>query len=292
MPSTTHVFLRYLHNRGIRDTSSCRVWAFLGDGETDEPEALGSLSIAAREGLDNLVFVINCNLQRLDGPVRGNGKIVQELEAVFRGAGWNVVKVIWGPEWDEILAKDTEGVLVARMNEVVDGQWQKYATEPGGYTREDFFGTDPRLREMVAHLSDDQIFRLRRGGHSYRKLYAAYQRATTPSGLPTVILAHTVKGWTLGESFEGSNVTHQKKKMKKQELRAFRDVLHLPVPDEKLDEAPFYHPGADSPEVEYLHERRNALGGVIPKRQSQIQVKLPPAQAGLVRRVLRRDRQR
>ncbi len=273
-------FLRYLHNRGIANTEGSRVWAFLGDGETDEPESLGSLSVAAREGLDNLIFVINCNLQRLDGPVRGNGKIIQELEAVFRGAGWNVLKVIWGPEWDELLAKDSDGVLHRRMNEVVDGQWQKYTTEDGAYTRKDFFGTDPRLADMVAHLSDDEIRQLRRGGHSYRKMYAAYERATQPSGLPTVVLAHTVKGWTLGESFEGSNVTHQKKKMEGEELRKFRDVLHLPVPDEKLEEAPYYHPGSGSPEVEYLLERRHALGGLIPKRRDRIQVplELPPSE--------------
>ncbi len=267
-------FARYLTNRGITDTSKSRIWAFLGDGETDEPEALGSLSIAAREGLDNLVFVVNCNLQRLDGPVRGNGKIIQELEAVFRGAGWHVVKVIWGPEWDELLAKDHEGVLRRRMNEVVDGQWQKYTTATGDYTRRDFFGTDPRLLEMVAHLTDQQIEHLRRGGHSYRKLYAAYKRAMDNKGRPTVILAHTVKGWTLGESFEGSNVTHQKKKLEKGELKKFRDVLHLPVPDDKLDDAPFYHPGKNSPEVEYLLERRRALGGSIPKRRGMAQVKV------------------
>ncbi len=270
-------FARYLSNRGITETGKSRIWAFLGDGETDEPEALGSLSIAACEGLDNLVFVVNCNLQRLDGPVRGNGKIIQELEAVFRGAGWHVVKVIWGPEWDELLAQDHAGVLRRRMNEVVDGQWQKYTTASGEYIRRDFFGTDPRLLDMVAHLSDKQIEGLRRGGHSYRKLYAAYRRATENKGRPTVILAHTVKGWTLGESFEGSNVTHQKKKLEKDELRVFRDALHLPVPDAKLAEAPFYHPGTQSPEVEYLLERRRALGGSIPKRRglAQVKVELP-----------------
>jgi len=273
-------FARYLSGRGIAETAKSRIWAFLGDGETDEPEALGSLSIAAREGLDNLVFVVNCNLQRLDGPVRGNGKIIQELEAVFRGAGWHVIKVIWGPEWDELLQRDQEGVLRRRMNEVVDGQWQKYTTASGDYTRRDFFGTDPRLLEMVGHLSDADIEKLRRGGHSYRKLYAAYRRAVENRGRPTVILAHTVKGWTLGESFEGSNVTHQKKKLEKDEIRAFRDVLHLPVPDSKLEEAPFYHPGMSSPEVEYLLERRRALGGSIPKRRghAQVKVELPDAE--------------
>ncbi len=272
-------FLRYLHNRGIVDTAGSHVWAFLGDGETDEPESLGSLSIAAREGLDNLTFVINCNLQRLDGPVRGNGKIIQELEAVFRGAGWNVLKVIWGPEWDALLEQDTDGVLRRRMNEVVDGQWQKYAAEEGAYTRKNFFGVDPRLLNMVAHLSDEEIRKLRRGGHSYRKVYAAYKQATEHDGQPTVILAHTVKGWTLGESFEASNVTHQKKKMEAVELKKFRDVLHLPVPDDKLEDAPFYHPGLNSPEVEYMLERRRALGGSIPKRRGRVQVRveLPPA---------------
>jgi pyruvate dehydrogenase E1 component len=274
-------FLRYLHNRGICDTSKSRVWCYLGDGETDEPESLGSLSIAAREGLDNLLFVVNCNLQRLDGPVRGNGKIIQELEAVFRGAGWSVIKVIWGPEWDELLAKDRDGILRRRMNEVVDGQWQKYTTAPGDFIRRDFFGVDPRLMEMVAHLSDDQIRKLRRGGHSYRKMFAAYHRAVSTHGRPVVVLAHTVKGWTLGEGFEGSNVTHQKKKLEKNELRAFRDLLHLPVPDDKLDETPFYHPGMKSPEVEYLIERRRALGGALPKRRGVTQVKLDLPKADL-----------
>ncbi len=267
-------FSRYLHARGVIDTSQSRIWAFLGDGETDEPESLGSLSIAAREGLDNLIFVINCNLQRLDGPVRGNGKIVQELEALFRGAGWNVIKVIWAEEWDALLEKDHEGVLRRRMNEVVDGQWQRYTTAPGDYTRKDFFGTDPRLLDMVENLSDEEIRKLRRGGHSHVKLYAAYKAAVEQTGRPTVILAHTVKGWTLGHSFEGSNVTHQKKKMELAELKTFRDLLHLPVPDDKLAEAPFVHPGMNSPEVQYMLERRRALGGTIPKRNDRIQVPL------------------
>jgi pyruvate dehydrogenase E1 component len=246
----------------------------MGDGESDEPESLGSLSIAAREGLDNLIFVVNCNLQRLDGPVRGNGKIIQELEAVFRGAGWNVIKVIWGPEWDKLLSRDAEGVLRRKMNETVDGQWQKYATAPGDYIRRDFFGTDPRLVEMVKNVSDEGLRRLRRGGHSYRKVYAAYHRATQFGGRPTAILAHTVKGWTLGEGFEGSNVTHQKKKLELEELKAFRDLLELPVPDDQLKEAPFYHPGMDSPEVEYMLERRRALGGHVPTRRTHVPVKL------------------
>lgn len=267
-------FNRYLQARGIKNTRGQRVWCFLGDGETDEPEALGSLSLAAREHLDNLTFVINCNLQRLDGPVRGNGKIIQELEAVFRGAGWNVIKVIWAPGWDDLLARDHDGVLRQRMLEVVDGQWQKYTTESGAYTRQDFFAADPRLLAMVKHLSDDQIRTLGRGGHSFHKVYAAYKRATEHQGQPTVILAHTVKGWTLGEGFEGSNATHQKKKMGLEELRRFRDLLELPVPDDKIAEAPFYHPGADSPEAEYVRSRRRALGGSVPARRSTVSVPL------------------
>ncbi len=267
-------FLRYVHNRGITDTSQSRVWAFLGDGECDEPESLGSLSIAAREELDNLVFVINCNLQRLDGPVRGNGKIIQELEAVFRGAGWHVIKVIWGPEWDELLEKDVDGVLRRRMNEVVDGAWQKYTTSDGAYIRQHFFGTDPRLSEMVSHLSDEQLTKLRRGGHSYRKIFAAYQEAVNTTGKPVCILAHTVKGWTLGPNFEGSNVTHQKKKMDLADIKKFRDLLQLPVPDEKLEEAPFYRPDKNSEEVQYLKERRNMLGGFIPVRRAKPSVRL------------------
>ncbi|MFV2063088.1 MAG: pyruvate dehydrogenase (acetyl-transferring), homodimeric type [Chloroflexota bacterium] len=259
-------FNRYLMHRGIKDTSASRVWAFLGDGETDEPESLGSLSIAAREGLDNLTFVVNCNLQRLDGPVRGNGKIIQELESVFRGAGWNVIKVIWGREWDELLARDADGVLVQRMGEVVDGAFQKYSVESGAYTREHFFGTDPRLLALVEHLSDDDIKSLRRGGHDYRKLYAAYQAALDHEGAPTVILTHTVKGWTLGENVEARNITHQAKKMNEQELAVFRDRLELPIPDEQLKDAPYYHPGDDSPEIKYLQERRAALGGPSPRR--------------------------
>jgi pyruvate dehydrogenase E1 component len=259
-------FNRYLLNRGIKDTSKSRVWAFVGDGETDEPESLGSLSIAAREGLDNLVFVINCNLQRLDGPVRGNGKIIQELEAVFRGAGWNVIKVIWGRQWDELLARDADGVLVQRMADVLDGEWQRYSVEPGSYMREHFFGADPRLLAMVADKTDDELKSLRRGGHDYRKLYAAYHKATQPNGLPTVILAQTVKGWTLGSSVEARNITHQAKKMNDEEVRVFRDRLELPIPDDQLSEVPYYHPGPDSPEIQYLMERRAALGGPSPRR--------------------------
>ncbi len=259
-------FNRYLDHRGIKDTSNNRVWAFLGDGETDEPEAMGSLSIAAREGLDNLTFVVNCNLQRLDGPVRGNGKIIQELESVFRGAGWNVIKVIWGREFDELLARDVDGVLVDRMNETLDGEFQKYSVESGAYIREHFFGHDPRVRDIVAHLSDDDLAHLRRGGHDYRKIYAAYDAAIHSKGRPTAILAKTVKGWTLGTGVEGRNITHQAKKMTEQELRVFRDRLELPIPDAKLKDAPYYHPGPKAPEIEYLRERRAALGGPVPRR--------------------------
>jgi pyruvate dehydrogenase E1 component len=269
-------FARYLSNRSIRNTDNTHVWAYLGDGECDEPESLGQLSIAAREKLDNLTFVVNCNLQRLDGPVRGNGKIVQELEGIFRGAGWDVIKVIWAPEWDPILAKDSEGVLRRHMTTSVDGQWQRYTNAPGDYIRKDFFGADPRLLEMVSDLSDAQIAGLRRGGHSYEKVYAAYQRAMElrGQGRPVAILCHTVKGWTLGESFQGANATHQKKKMSEAEIKAFRDRLHIPVSDATVKEAPFYHPGMDSPEVKYMLERRRELGGLIPARRPQAQVPL------------------
>ncbi len=259
-------FNRYLQNRGLLDTSNTRVWAFLGDGETDEPESLGALHVAAREGLDNLTFVVNCNLQRLDGPVRGNGKIIQELEAVFRGSGWNVIKVIWGREWDELLARDVDGALVEKMNTTVDGEFQKFSVAGGAYIREHFFGPDPRLRRLVEHLTDDDLAKLRRGGHDYRKVYAAYKEATEFKGAPTVILAKTVKGWTLGPGVEARNITHQAKKLSEQELRIFRDRLELPIPDERLKDAPYYHPGPDSEEVQYLKERRRLLGGELPKR--------------------------
>jgi pyruvate dehydrogenase E1 component len=261
-------FNRYLYNRHIADTSESHVWCFLGDGECDEPETLGALSLAAREQLDNLTFVVNCNLQRLDGPVRGNGKVIQELEGIFRGAGWNVIKVIWAREWDELLARDVHGVLVDQMNRVPDGEFQKYTTESGAYIREHFFGPDPRLRKMVEHLSDDDLRHLRRGGHDYRKVYSAYKLALGQRGAPTVILAHTVKGWTLGVGFEGRNSTHQIKKIGEAELRAFRDLLELPISDKRLAESkpPYYHPGAESDEVEYLLMRRRALGGMLPRR--------------------------
>jgi pyruvate dehydrogenase E1 component len=262
-------FNRYLYARKIADTSESRVWAFLGDGEMDEPEATGAIAMASREQLDNLVFVISCNLQRLDGPVRGNGKIIQELESIFRGAGWNVVKVIWGREWDPLLARDVDGVLVDKMNSTNDGQFQKYSTdETGAYIRENFFGPDPRLRKLVEHLSDNDLRHLRRGGHDHRKLYSAYRLALEQKGAPTVILAHTVKGWTLGSLFEGRNATHQIKKIGEAELKAFRDKLELPISDQQLSEGvpPYYHPGARSDEVDYLMSRRLALGGTLPKR--------------------------
>ena len=261
-------FNRYLLAREMKDTSRSHVWAFLGDGETDEPEVLGAIGVAAREELDNLTFVINCNLQRLDGPVRGNGKIIQELEAQFRGAGWNVIKVIWGRDWDPLLAKDTDGVLVNLMNTTPDGQSQTYAAESGAYIREHFFGTDPRLRAMVSHLSDDELRNLSRGGHDYRKVYAAFKAAQEHVGQPTVILAHTIKGWTLGPDFEGRNATHQMKKLTVAELKEFRDRLYLEIPDAALEAElpPYYHPGEKSDEIQYMRERRAALGGYLPRR--------------------------
>ncbi len=261
-------FNRYLLARELHDTSRSHVWAFLGDGEMDEPEALGAIGLAAREELDNLTFVINCNLQRLDGPVRGNGKIIQELESFFRGAGWNVIKVVWGRDWDPILAQDTDGVLVNAMNTTPDGQFQTYSVESGAYIREHFFGSDPRLRKMVEHMSDDQLRSLSRGGHDYRKVYAAFKSAREHVGQPTVILTHTIKGWTLGKDFEARNATHQMKKLTKDELKEFRDRLYLPISDAALeaDLPPYYHPGPDSDEIKYMQERRAALGGVLPRR--------------------------
>ncbi len=260
-------FNRYLHARGLADTSNSHVWAFLGDGEMDEVESLGAIGVAAREELDNLTFVINCNLQRLDGPVRGNGKIIQELESYFRGAGWNVLKVVWGRDWDPLLAKDSDGVLVNQMNTTPDGQFQTYTVESGEYIRNHFFGGDPRLRKMVEDLSDDDLRKLSRGGHDYRKVYAAFEAARAHTGQPTVILAKTVKGWTL-ESFEGRNATHQMKKLTAADLKAFRDRLYLPITDKELEAElpPYYHPGEKSDEIQYMKERRAALGGAAPKR--------------------------
>jgi pyruvate dehydrogenase E1 component len=264
-------FNRYLAGRGIKDTSEQHVWAFLGDGETDEPESLGAIGLAAREGLDNLTFVINCNLQRLDGPVRGNGKIIQELESIFGGAGWNVIKVVWGRGWDKLLAADREGALVELMNKTPDGDYQTYKGESGSYVREHFFGRDPRCAALVAHMTDDEIWALQRGGHDYRKLYAAYKKATSHNGRPTVILAKTVKGWTLGSSFEARNSTHQMKKMTAEDLVAFKNRLGIPLADELIDAKlpPYYRPAEDSPEYKYMMERRAALGGSIPSRRKE-----------------------
>ena len=264
-------FNRYLHNRGIKDTSGQHVWAFLGDGEMDEPESVSALTLAARENLDNLTFVINCNLQRLDGPVRGNGKIIQELEALFTGAGWNVIKVVWGREWDPLFAMDKEGALVELMNKTPDGDFQTYKAESGAFVRENFFNRDPRTAAMVANWSDDDIWNLKRGGHDYQKLYAAYQSAMNHKGQPTVILAKTIKGWTLGSHFEGRNATHQMKKLKLEDLKSLRDRLYLEIDDEKLDEKlpPYFHPGKESPEFQYMMEKRAELGGSVPRRRSK-----------------------
>ncbi len=259
-------FSRYLEDRGIKKLDGRKVWCFLGDGETDEPEALGAITLAAREKLDNLIFVINCNLQRLDGPVRGNGQIVQELESTFRGAGWNVIKVLWGREWDPLFAKDRDGLLARRAGEIVDGQYQKYAVESGAYIRQHFWGADPRLLDMVRHLSDDQLKRMRLGGHDPEKVYNAYLAATQHRGAPTVVLARTIKGYGLGESGEGKNITHQQKKLNDAELLAFRTRFGIPISDEDVDDLPFYRPPEDSPEIQYLLERRRALGGFTPKR--------------------------
>jgi pyruvate dehydrogenase E1 component len=268
-------FNRYITNRGLADASASKVWCFVGDGESDEPETLGALQIASREKLDNLIWVVNCNLQRLDGPVRGNGKIIQELEGVFRGAGWNVIKVIWGPEWDDIFARDKDGILRRHLNAVVDGQWQRLTIASGDVVRKEFFSLDPRMLDLVSHISDEDLAKLRRGGHSLRKVYAAFRRAAdNDDGRPTAILAHTVKGWQLGESFEGSNVTHQKKKLDPADIKHLRDILELPIPDDQLEHPPLYHPGPKSPEVEYLFERRRSLNGLVPTRRAQAQVKL------------------
>ncbi|WP_104200640.1 pyruvate dehydrogenase (acetyl-transferring), homodimeric type [Cryobacterium sp. Y29] len=263
---------RYLTNRGIKDASDQQVWAFLGDGEMDEVESRGQLQVAANEGLDNLNFVINCNLQRLDGPVRGNGKIIQELESFFRGAGWNVIKVVWGREWDNLLKNDVDGALVNLMNVTPDGDYQTYKAESGAYVRENFFGRDPRALKLVEHLSDDEVWNLKRGGHDYRKVYAAFKAASEHTGQPTVILAKTVKGYGLGPSFEGRNATHQMKKMTLDNLKSFRDSMHVPITDAQLEEnpylPPYYTPGDKDEAIEYMHERRRALGGYLPERRT------------------------
>jgi pyruvate dehydrogenase E1 component len=270
-------FTRYLEDRGLKPPSHAKVWAFLGDGETDEPESLGAITLPAREKLDNLIFVINCNLQRLDGPVRGNGQIIQELEAMFRGAGWNVIKVIWGREWDLLLAKDRDGLLVKRMGEIVDGQYQKYAVSDGAYVREHFWGVDPRLLDMVKHLSDDQLKKMTLGGHDPVKVYNAYKAAVEHKGAPTVILARTIKGYGLGEAGEGKNITHQQKKMNEEELRAFRTRFGIPISDAEVGKTPFYRPAEDSIEIKYMRERRKALGGYVPTRTVRAEALKPIA---------------
>jgi pyruvate dehydrogenase E1 component len=262
-------FMRYLNDRGFKNTENRKVWAFMGDGEMDEPEALGAISLAGRERLDNLIFVVNCNLQRLDGPVRGNGKIIQELEAVFRGAGWNVIKVIWGGYWDPLLARDKKGLLLKRMEECVDGDYQAYKAKGGAYTREHFFGKYPETADMVANMTDEDIWRLNRGGHDPHKVYAAYAEAQKHTGQPTVILAKTVKGYGMGIAGEGQNITHSQKKMGEAALKQFRDRFNIPIPDEQLAATPFYKPPADSPELKYMQERRQALGGYLPARYTE-----------------------
>ncbi|MES2205818.1 MAG: pyruvate dehydrogenase (acetyl-transferring), homodimeric type [Pseudomonadota bacterium] len=262
-------FLKYLQNRGLAKTDNRKVWAFMGDGEMDEVDSLGAINIAMREQLDNLVFVVNCNLQRLDGPVRGNGKIIQELEGIFRGAGWNVIKVIWGSHWDPLLAKDKDGILLKRMEEVVDGEYQAFKARDGKYVREKFFGKYPELKAMVSNMSDEDIWRLNRGGHDPHKVFAAYSAAMKHTGTPTVILAKTVKGYGMGSSGEGQNITHQQKKMDMVSVRAFRDRFNVPITDDQLDSMPYYRPAEDSPVAKYIKARRDALGGSIPQRRAK-----------------------
>ncbi|WP_131783431.1 pyruvate dehydrogenase (acetyl-transferring), homodimeric type [Legionella gresilensis] len=269
-------FLKYLENRGLIEPEGRKVWAFLGDGEMDEPESVGALTIAAREKLDNLIFVVNCNLQRLDGPVRGNGKIIQELEGLFRGAGWNVIKVIWGARWDNLFARDKNGIMQKRMEECVDGDYQAYKAHDGAYVREHFFGQYPELKKMVEHMSDDDIWRLNRGGHDAQKVYAAYAQAMESQGAPTVILAKTIKGYGMGAAGEGQNITHQQKKMSIEHLRAFRDRFSIPISDDKITEIPFYRPADDSPEVQFLRKQRESLGGYLPARTTEFEpLKIP-----------------
>ncbi|MCZ6638727.1 MAG: pyruvate dehydrogenase (acetyl-transferring), homodimeric type, partial [Candidatus Dadabacteria bacterium] len=270
-------FNRYLEDRGLKKPSDAKVWTFLGDGETDEPETLGAITLASRENLDNLIFVVNCNLQRLDGPVRGNGKIIQELESIFRGAGWNVIKVIWGSNWDPLLSKDKDGILVKRMTEALDGDYQKYSVASGEYIRNHFFGTDPRLQDMVKNLSDTELQKLRRGGHDPEKIYPAFKAAVENIGSPTVILAKTIKGYGLGEAGEGRNITHQQKKLNEEELKLFKKRFDIPISDEDISRAPFYKPPDDSKEIKYLKERRHELGGYLPKREVICDpIKAPP----------------
>src|SRR5687767_10742259 len=273
-------FMRYLQGRGIVNTEGRKTWCYCGDGEMDEPESLGAISLAGREHLDNLIFVINCNLQRLDGPVRGNGKIIQELESCFRGAGWNVIKVVWGSYWDPLFMRDKSGILLRRMEEAVDGEYQAFKSHDGAYVRKHFFGKYPELLEMVAHMSDDEIWRLNRGGHDPHKIYAAYAAAVKHKGEPTVILAKTVKGYGMGESGEGQNITHQQKKMGTASIKAFRDRFTVPIPDDQLEKMPFYRPGEDAPEMKYLRERQQAMGGSVPaRRRKSKSLETPPLSA-------------
>ena len=274
-------FLKYLQGRGLAQTEGRKVWCFLGDGETDEPESLGAISLGGRERLDNLIFVINCNLQRLDGPVRGNGKIIQELEGIFRGAGWNVIKDIWGSGWDPLIARDTTGILLKRMEEAVDGEYQDFKSKNGAYVREHFFGKYPELKAMVAGMTDDQIWALTRGGHDPQKVYAAYAAASEHRGQPTVILAKTVKGYGMGEAGEGQNITHQQKKMGETHLKEFRDRFGLPLTDAQLKEIPFLRFEEGSRELDYLRERRRALGGHLParRRRASQDLTVPPLSA-------------
>ena len=274
-------FLKYLHARGICDTSKRKVWAFLGDGEMDEVESMGAVSVAAREGLDNLIFVVNCNLQRLDGPVRGNGKIIQELEGEFRGSGWNVIKLIWGGYWDPLLARDKEDILKKIMMEMVDGDYQACKANDGAFVRKEFFARDPKALDMVSKMSDDEIWSLNRGGHDPYKVYAAFHKAAAHTGQPTVILAKTIKGYGMGKSAEGKNTAHQAKKMADEDIKAFRDRFNIPIPDEQLADLPFYKPADNTPEMQYLHERRKALGGYLPQRRARAQehFEAPPLEA-------------
>jgi len=267
-------FLKYMHARGLADTEERKVWAFCGDGEMDEPESLGAISLAAREKLDNLIFVINCNLQRLDGPVRGNGKIIQELGSEFRGSGWNVIKVIWGSYWDPLLAKDKDGILQTIMMETVDGEYQNYKANDGAYVRQHFFGKHPKTLELVSRMSDDDIWRLNRGGHDPNKIYAAFSAASRHKGQPTVILVKTIKGYGMGKVAEGRNTAHQTKKLDDLTIQEFRDRFGIPISDDQLPEVPFYKPSEDSPEIKYLHERRQALGGYLPARRAKADEKL------------------
>ena len=273
-------FLKYLHARGIANTENRKVWVFCGDGEMDEVESLGAISLAARENLDNLIFVVNCNLQRLDGPVRGNGKIIQELEGEFRGSGWNVIKLLWGSNWDPLLARDKDGALRKIMMETLDGDYQAFKANDGAYVRKHFFGRDPKALELVSHMSDDDIWNLRRGGHDPQKVYAAYHKAVNHKGQPTVLLIKTVKGFGMGKAGEGKNTVHQTKKLTDEDIKIFRDRFNLPIPDSELPKIPFYKPADDTPEMQYLHERRKALGGYLPQAPHQGRRELHRARAG------------